>query len=67
MLEMIKVKLASTVQEIMVINIVTKAVTYANLIVKVLFVLRLAKDKLLIHIIELTIGFNTIVVEWLYK
>ena len=60
-------ELTKTVQELLIINLITSAIAYAVLAVLIFTVPRLADDKMLYVIVSLTIIFNTIGMEWLYK
>lgn len=62
-----KAKLSKTVQEIMIINLVTCVIAYFAFFFALLIVPRLQEDKNLFVITSLTIVFNAIGVEWLYK
>lgn len=62
-----KAKLSRTVQEIMIINTVMTAVVYAVFFIALFSVPKLSVEKPLFLIMSLTIMFNTIGVEWLYK
>lgn len=59
--------LSKTVQEIFIINAFMSVIIYVFLFLSILFVPRLQEDKSLLLIISLTILFNLIGVEWLYK
>lgn len=60
-------KLSKTVQEIFLIGLVTSIVTYLILVSLVLNVDRLSSESTLILILSLTIIFNLVGFEWLYK
>lgn len=62
-----KVKLSRTVQEIMIINFIMSLLAYLCFFIILFHVPRLREEKTLMIIISLTIIFNTIGVEWLYK
>lgn len=62
-----KEKLTKTVQELLIINIVMSIIAYVALFGAIALVPRLRQDKTLFLIISLTILFNTIGMEWLYK
>lgn len=62
-----KKRLSQTVQEIMMINIVMTVIVYAVFAVSLFAVPRLSAEKPLFIITGLTILFNTLGVEWLYK
>lgn len=59
--------LTKTAHELLIINLVMSAVSYAVLFLAVLFVPRLRQDRVLYILVSLTILFNTIGMEWLYK
>ena len=59
--------LTKTAHELLIINLVMSAVSYVVLFLAVLFVPRLQQDKALYILVSLTIIFNTIGMEWLYK
>lgn len=60
-------KLTKTVQELFIINLIMSLIAYAALFGAVVFVPRLQQDKELFLIVSLTILFNAIGMEWLYK
>ena len=62
-----KVKLTKTVQELMVINLITTILSYTGLLICLTFVQKLQNDKVLLLIVSSTIILNTIGMEWLYK
>lgn len=62
-----KYELSHVVKEILVINIVVTIVAYLALFVLMMTVKRFGNYRELLLIISLTIGLNTIGVEWLYK
>lgn len=62
-----KEELSRTVQEIMIINIVMTVITYAIFAVCLFSVPKLSEEKPLFLIIGLTLLFNTIGAEWLYR
>lgn len=62
-----KEKLSRTMQEIMIINLVMTAIVYLVFVGSLLAVPRLREEKTLFLIMGVTILFNTIGVEWLYK
>lgn len=62
-----KVKLTKTVQELMVINLITTILSYTGLFICLTFVQKLQNDKVLLLIVSSTIILNTIGMEWLYK
>ena len=59
--------LTKTAHELLIINLVMSAVSYAVLFLGLIFVKRLHEDRLLYIVVSLTIIFNTIGMEWLYK
>ena len=59
--------LTKTAQELLIINLVMSVLAYAVLALGLIFVPRLRKDRLLYILVSLTIIFNTIGMEWLYK
>ena len=59
--------LTKTAHELLIINLVMSAVSYVVLFLAVLFVPRLQQDRALYILVSLTIIFNTIGMEWLYK
>ena len=59
--------LTKTAQELLIINLVMSVLAYAGLAVGLIFVPRLRQDRLLYVLVSLTIIFNTIGMEWLYK
>ena len=62
-----KKELSRTVQEIMVINLITCAIVYVVFFGAVAFVPRLQDERMLYIVMSLTILLNAIGVEWLYK
>ena len=62
-----KEKLTKTVQELFIINIAMSLIAYVVLSVAIILVPRLQQDKALFLIVSLTILFNAIGMEWLYK
>lgn len=60
-------ELTKTVQEIFIINLLMCILAYIGFIIALFFVPRMAEDKALFAIVSLTIVFNTIGMEWLYK
>ena len=59
--------LTKTAQELLIINLVMTLVSYAALFLALIFVPRLQEERTLYLIVSLTIIFNTIGMEWLYK
>lgn len=62
-----KEKLTRTVQELFIINIVMSVLAYIMLFIALFTIPRLQQDKLLFLIVSLTMLFNAIGMEWLYK
>ena len=62
-----KEALSKTVQELFIINMVMSVMAYLALFVAIAFVPRLQQEKMLLLIVSLTILFNAIGMEWLYK
>ena len=60
-------ELSRTVQELLIINIVMSAIAYIALFVFLTFVPRLYDERSLYIVVSLTILFDTIGIEWLYK
>lgn len=60
-------QLTRTVHELLMINLVMSAVAYLVFIVSVTFVPRLQAEKTLFLVVSITIAFNAIGMEWLYK
>lgn len=59
--------LTKTAQELLIINLVMSVLAYAVLALGLIFVPRLREDRVLYIVVSLTIIFNTIGMEWLYK
>lgn len=59
--------LSKTAQELLIINLVMSAVSYAALIAGIVFVPRLQQERVLYLVVSLTIFCNAIGMEWLYK
>ena len=59
--------LTKAAQELLIINLVMSVLAYAVLALGLIFVPRLRKERLLYILVSLTIIFNTIGMEWLYK
>ena len=59
--------LSRTAQELLIINLVMSAISYAVLGLALLLVPQLHDDRALCLLLSLTIVFNTIGMEWLYK
>lgn len=62
-----KEELTRTAQELVIINLVMSIVSYAALAIALIFVPRLRAERTLYAIMSLTIIFNVIGMEWLYK
>lgn len=62
-----KEKLSRTVHELFIINLVMSAISYILLFGALIFVPRLHEDRTLYLIVSLTMLFNAIGMEWLYK
>lgn len=59
--------LTKTAQELLIINLLMSVLAYGVLAAGLIFVPRLRQDRLLYILVSLTIIFNTIGMEWLYK
>ena len=62
-----KEKLSRTVQEILIINMITCFLSYAAFFAAVFFNAKLRQEKTLFLVMGILIFFNTLGVEWLYK
>lgn len=62
-----KEELTRTAQELVIINLVMSIVSYAALAIALIFIPRLRAERTLYAIVSLTIIFNVIGMEWLYK
>lgn len=60
-------QLTRTAHELLMINLIMTAVSYAVLAFALIFVPRLREDRILYVIVSLTIIFTSIGMEWLYK
>lgn len=60
-------KLTKTVQELFIINIVMTVIAYAAFFVSLAFLTRFRDERPLYLVVSLTILFNAIGMEWLYK
>lgn len=60
-------ELSRTVHELFLINLIMSTVSYVLFLGALFWVPRLSQEKTLFLIISLTIWFNTIGMEWLYK
>ena len=59
--------LTKTAHELLIINLVMSAISYTLLFLALAFVPRLRGERTLYLVVSLTIIFNTIGMEWLYK
>ncbi|MBQ7416141.1 MAG: flippase [Oscillospiraceae bacterium] len=59
--------LTKTAHELLIINLVMSMLSYAVLALGLIFVPVLRQDRMLYVVVSLTIIFNTIGMEWLYK
>ena len=62
-----KEELSRTVQELFIINLIMSGIAYVALLGAIAVIPRLHQEKELILIVSLTILFNAIGMEWLYK
>ena len=62
-----KRKLNTTVREILTINLILCVCVYAVFYILLFTVPRFNEDKILLIIVSLSIGFNALGVEWLYR
>lgn len=62
-----RITLTRTAQELLIINLVMTALSYAALVLSLLFIPRLWGERTLYLLVSLSILFNTIGMEWLYK
>ncbi|WP_434309634.1 oligosaccharide flippase family protein [Hominifimenecus sp. rT4P-3] len=62
-----KKELSRTVQEILCLNILMGILAYAVFFLSLIFVERFQMERNLFLVVGLTIGFNVIGVEWMYK
>lgn len=62
-----KEKLSRTAQELLIINLIMSAIAYAFFFLALVLVPQLRSERPLYIIVSLTIIFNTIGMEWLYK
>lgn len=60
-------KLSKTVHEILIINVITTVISYICFVISLFCIPRLAEEKTLFLILSVSIFFNTLGVEWLYK
>ncbi len=62
-----RIKLTQTAQELLIINLVMTAISYAALLGALALVPRLRAERSLYLLVSLSILFNTLGMEWLYK
>lgn len=62
-----KEELSKVTQELLLINLVMSLIAYVILFFTLVFMPRLQEDRILYIVISLTLLFNTIGMEWLYK
>ena len=62
-----KRRLSKTAHELLTINLIMTAISYAALAVALIFVPRLREDRLLYIVVSATVFFTSIGMEWLYK
>ena len=62
-----KLELTRTAQELLVLNLIMGAVSYAVLFLALAFVPRLRQERMLYLVVSTTILFSVISMEWLYK
>lgn len=62
-----RIALTRTAQELLIINLVMTALSYAALALSLLFIPRLRWERPLYLLVSLSMLFNTIGMEWLYK
>lgn len=62
-----KEKLSKTSHELLIINLITTAISYVALAILILFIPKLREEKLLYVIMSATIFLSSIGMEWLYK
>ncbi len=62
-----RIKLTRTAQELLIINLVMTAISYTALVLALIFVPRLRSERPLYLLVSLSILFNTLGMEWLYK
>ena len=60
-------KLTKTAQELLIINLVMTAISYAALFGALIFVPRLRQERALYLVVSVSILFSSIGMEWLYK
>ena len=62
-----RIKLTQTAQELLIINLIMTAISYAALLGALALVPRLRAERSLYLLVSLSILFNTLGMEWLYK
>ena len=62
-----RIKLTKTAQELLIINLVMTALSYTALFLALAFVPRLRSERQLYLLVSLSILFNSLGMEWLYK
>ncbi len=62
-----KEKLSKTVQELLIISGITTAITYLVFFGTLIFVPKFAEQRTLLLLVGITIGLNTIGVQWFYN
>lgn len=62
-----RIALTRTAQELLIINLVMTAFSYGVLVLSLLFVPRLRAERTLYLLVSLSMLFNTLGMEWLYK
>lgn len=62
-----KQALSKTAHELLIINVIMSLVSYGLLFLALVFVPQLREDRVLYLVVSLTIIFDTIGMEWLYK
>lgn len=62
-----RIKLTKTAQELLIINLVMTAISYTALFLALAFVPRLRSERQLYLLVSLSILFNSLGMEWLYK
>lgn len=62
-----RVELTRTAHELLFINIIMNVISYAVLVLSLIFIPRLSEDRMLYIVVSLTIILTSIGMEWLYK
>lgn len=62
-----RIRLTQTAQELLIINLVMTAISYGALFLALALVPRLRAERMLYLLVSLSILFNTLGMEWLYK